>query len=349
MIDPLLLKKLKKIFIFLIIYTLLFIGFFSTISYTLPFVLAFLIACLMKPLTEFFKKRLHMSNTFSSLISTILSFALITGVITLIVMKVAVESRDILASLPHINIDNITNYFMSTLDTFKNFYESLDPTIINQVQSQISSITSGVINIFGVVLEKLIKLAMSMPLIFMLILVTLLATFFISRDLPDIKKRLYSALSPSGQDRFKYIWEETNRMLFKYIKSYGIIIFITFLVTLIGFSLLNVKYAFMLSLLCGVLDILPILGIAATYIPLAIYYWVIGNHFISIGLLVLYAVATVIRHIVEPKIVSQSLNLHPVAVLAAIFIGLKAYGFLGMIYLIFLMLFYNILKKVEVL
>lgn len=94
---------------------------------------------------------------------------------------------------------------------------------------------------------------------------------------------------------------------------------------------------------------MPILGIACVYLPLAIYYWLIGDHIVAIFLLVLYIAVTVVRNIIEPKIVSQSLNLHPVAVLAAMFIGLKAYGFLGMLYLIFLMIFYNILKKVNVL
>lgn len=348
-IDPLLLQKLKKVSIFLVVYTVLFVGFFSTISYTLPFVLAIIIAYLMKPLTNFFKSKFNMSNGFSSFISTVISFSLITLAITLLVMKITVESRDILLSLPNINIKSITSFFMSSIENLKHFYENLDPSITKQLEAQIASVASGIIDVFGVMLDKLVTLALSLPMIFMVILVTLLATFFISKDLTSIQNRIVNALSPSGQDKFKHFWSEANRMLFQYIKSYGIIIFITFLLTWIGFGLVGIKYSFMLSLLSGFLDILPILGIASVYIPLAIYYWIIGDHVIAIFILVLYAVVTVVRNIVEPKIVSQSLNLHPVAVLAAIFIGLKAYGFLGMVYLIFLMLFYNILKNVKVL
>ncbi|KMT21764.1 sporulation integral membrane protein YtvI [Clostridium cylindrosporum] len=349
MLDPLLISKIKKTAIFLIAYTVLFVGFFSTISYTLPFVLAFIIAYLTRPLTEFLKRKLKISSGLSSLITTTISFAIITLIITLLIMKVATESKELLASLPSININDITNYFMSSIDYLRHFYETLDPSIIKQAEAQVASIASSLVDIIGVLLDKLVRLAMSLPLIFMVILVTLLATFFISKDLPDIQKRLIRALSPSGQDRVKYFWSETNKMLFQYIKSYGIIIFITFILTLVGFRILDLKYAFMLSLLSAFFDILPILGIASIYIPLAIYYWIIGDHMISIVILILYGVVTIVRHIVEPKLVSSSLNLHPVAVLAAIFIGLKAYGFLGMVYLIFLMLFYNILKKVNVL
>ncbi|MEF9952697.1 MAG: sporulation integral membrane protein YtvI [Clostridium sp.] len=349
MFDPVLLAKLKKIGIFLIVYTLLFVGFFSTIKYTLPFVLAFLIAILTKPLTDFFKRRLNLSSGFSSLISTVISFSLITLVLFLLIMKVATESKDILLSLPSIDIDSISNYFMQQFDSLKNFYEHLDPSIITQIKAQVAAVATGFIALIGVLLEKVIALAMSLPLIFMVILVTLLATFFISKDLNKIQRKCLSSLSPSGQDKFKNFWTEANKMLFQYVKSYGIIIFITFLLTWIGFSILGVEYSFMLSLLSGVLDLLPILGIAAVYFPLAIYYWIMGNHVVAIIIVVLYAVVTIVRNIVEPKLVSSSLNLHPVAVLAAIFIGLQAYGFLGMVFLIFLMLFYNILKKVNVL
>lgn len=348
-IDPLLVKKLIKIGIFLAVYTVLFVLFFGTISYTLPFVLALIIAYLTKPLTNFFKRKFNMSSGISALISTVISFLLIMLVLTLLVTKIAVESRDILNSLPTININSITEFFMSSLDNLKHLYQSLDPSITKQLESQISSIASGAIDVFGVLLNNLLKLAISLPMIFMVILVTLLATFFISKDLSLIQNRIVHALSPSGQDKFKHFWSEANRMLFQYIKSYGIIIFITFALTWIGFGIVGIKYSFMLSLLSGILDILPILGIAIVYIPLAIYYWIIGDHVIAIFILVLYAVVTIVRNIVEPKIVSQSLNLHPVAVLAAMFIGLKAYGFLGMFYLILLLISYNILKNVKVL
>lgn len=349
MLDPLLIKKIRKTAIFLALYTVIFIAFFSTISYTFPFILAFIIAYLMKPLTEFFQKKFNMSNGISSLLSTIISFTLIILLLTLLITKISTEAKSILTSLPGVNIDSISNYIMSNLDAMKNFYDSLDPTLSTQIQNQISSIATALIDFMGTLLNTVIKIAMSLPIIFMVIIIILLATFFISKDLPAIQKRFFNALSPSGQNKFRHFWSESNRMLFQYIKSYGLIIFITFLLTWVGFGILGVHYSFILSLLSGFLDIMPILGIACVYIPLSIYYWLIGDHVVSIFLIVLYIAVTVVRNIIEPKIVSQSLNLHPVAVLAAMFIGLKAYGFLGMLYLIFLMIFYNILKKVNVL
>jgi len=95
--------------------------------------------------------------------------------------------------------------------------------------------------------------------------------------------------------------------------------------------------------------LLPIFGIGAIYIPLIIIFFISSNYVAALGLLISYIVITIVRQIIEPKIVSSSLGINPVAVLASIFIGLKAYGLVGMLFCMFLVVFYNILKKVEVL
>jgi len=111
-----------------------------------------------------------------------------------------------------------------------------------------------------------------------------------------------------------------------------------------------VKYAVILSIIAAIFDILPILGIGGIYIPLAlIYMFIQKDYFTSFGILIWYIVVTVVRQILEPKIVSSSLGIHPVAVLASIFIGLKVNGLSGMFFCIFLVVFYKVLKSVEVL
>jgi predicted PurR-regulated permease PerM len=74
-----------------------------------------------------------------------------------------------------------------------------------------------------------------------------------------------------------------------------------------------------------------------------------GKYATAIGLIVLLTAITIIRQIIEPKLYASTLGLHPAAVLVAIFIGIKAYGFLGMIYLLCVMVLYKILRKVKVL
>jgi predicted PurR-regulated permease PerM len=138
-------------------------------------------------------------------------------------------------------------------------------------------------------------------------------------------------------------------MLVHYFFSYLGVVSITFVITLAGFMGLGVRYTLLLSFLAALFDMLPILGMAMIYIPVAIVFFLTGNYFVGVAVLVLYVIAMVVRQIVEPKIVSTSLGVHPVAIIAALFIGLMANGILGMIFCVFLVIFYNVLNKAGVL
>ena len=212
--------------------------------------------------------------------------------------------------------------------------------------NQLSSLT---VTLTGNIISGVLNFLASVPYMLMVILFTLIATYFFTKDYKQARVKMKKLIPNSSTDRAAFIISETKRMLGNYVFSYLIIITITFSITLIGFSLFRVPYAFLLSLLSGLFDFVPILGIGAIYVPVSIVYILNGNYMVGVGLLLLYFAITIERHIIEPKIVSSSLGLHPVSVLAAIFIGLKANGISGMFFCIFLVVFYNIFKKINIL
>jgi len=79
------------------------------------------------------------------------------------------------------------------------------------------------------------------------------------------------------------------------------------------------------------MDIIPVLGPGTLIIPWAVWSFVVGDIGFGIGLLVIYIIVSVTRYILEPKIVGDRVGLHPLAALAAIFIGMKLFGLVGLI------------------
>ncbi|MCI2202576.1 sporulation integral membrane protein YtvI, partial [Clostridium sp.] len=196
----------------------------------------------------------------------------------------------------------------------------------------------------------IINFAAIIPYAIMVILFTLLSTYFFTKDFVEVKSKLFSFLPISKTNKLISIYTESKKMLGNYLLSYLIIISVTFIETLIVFLIFKVKYSLVLSLICAIADILPILGIGTIYIPLALIYSIIFKNYVTaLGLIISYIIVSVVRQIIEPKIVSSSLGIHPVAVLASLFIGLKINGIIGMIFCIFLVVFYNIFKKVDLL
>lgn len=94
-----------------------------------------------------------------------------------------------------------------------------------------------------------------------------------------------------------------------------------------------------------ILDILPVVGMILIFLPLVIIYFFSGKYITVIFLVVLFSVIIITRNILEPKLLSSSLELSPLSVLIAIFVGLNIAGFKGMIYLMALFISFNFYKK----
>lgn len=346
------LKKIDKLIIFFVLYTFIFVVFFGTIGYTLPFVFALVLALFLKIPTSYLMKKLKIKSTIASLFTTTVFFTIIVVLLTIIITTITSESIQLAKnaqSYVSSNKDNILDFFNNLQD----YYKNLDPSILSNIEANITNYITKTINLSMDISTKLFSQTLGfvsvIPYTLMVLLFTLLTTYFFTKDLSSSSNKIFDLIPEKNEHRVHYIFDESKKMLKNYLLSYLIIITITFLETLIVFSVFKVKYAVTLSILCGFFDLLPILGIGAIYIPSIIIFFISGNYVAALGLLISYIIITIVRQIIEPKIVSTSLGIHPVAVLASIFIGLKANGILGMLFCMFFLVFYNILKKVEVL
>jgi sporulation integral membrane protein YtvI len=115
-----------------------------------------------------------------------------------------------------------------------------------------------------------------------------------------------------------------------YVKAYGMLFFITFAELFIAFLIIRIEYSFVIALLIALIDVLPVLGAGAVLIPWGIISMVFGNYSVGIPILISYAVITVVRQIIEPRIVGKFIGLPPLAALASMYIGLKLMGVIGL-------------------
>lgn len=346
MFDEAFITKLKRVGIFIVVFTILFFIFIKIIAYTIPFIIAFLIALSTKPLVSLLRKHLKVSKSVAALISTIIVFFGLLIAIFTVVYKITDESRQLLASIP--SIDTIQNEVGEGVSKVRVYFNHINPSIAKKAQEEISNLLATSFDITSGILNTLIAYAAGVPTFFMLIIVTLLSTYFFAKDSPDITNLITNIFADKLKSRVRDVLFEATRMLGEYIKAYSLIVTISFLEIFIGLSILRVKYALILSLLCWILELVPILGIFIVFFPLISLYFISNNYFTAISLFILWIIVVAVRQIIEPKIVSSSLGLHPLAVLAAIFIGLTAYGFVGMIYILSALVFYRILDKVGI-
>ena len=186
----------------------------------------------------------------------------------------------------------------------------------------LSSLASGVTAIAGAI-----------PQVFLFIVVTLISLVYFALDYDRIGGFISSLLPKKASGAFSRVADGTLSVLGKYLRSYSLILIITYVTVFIGFMLLRVEHALVIAIFVALLDILPVIGVGTVLVPWSIFELASGNRFLGIGLLVLFVVNAVIRQLAEPKIVGKNLNLHPIITLIMLYVGYALFGFAGLLLL----------------
>ncbi len=244
---------------------------------------------------------------------------------------------------------DIYTYIMELSTLFPTYF---DKAFIDSIQSTLAdaaaTLIKSTLNFSAIIIPKIISIISSIPYIAMVIIFTLISTYYLTLRVISPSSNSIEKYAPKTGKKFLEVSLQMRKMVGNYALSYLLIVFITFLFTFIGFLILDIKYAFLLSLLCAIFDLLPVVGMPLIYIPLSVFYFTKDSYFTAVALIILCIFIFIARQIIEPKIMSTTLGLNPVAVLAAIFIGLQVNGVIGMLFCMFLVVFYTVLKELRV-
>jgi sporulation integral membrane protein YtvI len=162
-------------------------------------------------------------------------------------------------------------------------------------------------------------------------LIFFLATFYYTVDFSETNAALLSYLPPKVSARLQSTGEKIGYFGKRYLRAYLLLLLLTLGELWVGLLLLRVSYAFGLAFLIAILDFLPVIGVGTVLIPWAATTALFGNYPLALGLVILFAVITVVRQIAEPRILGSQLGLSPLATLCATYIGYRAFGFLGLL------------------
>jgi sporulation integral membrane protein YtvI len=160
----------------------------------------------------------------------------------------------------------------------------------------------------------------------------LLAAFLISARLPRLKTGLKEKLPKSWQETYVPALRRVGASMGGWLKAQLKLCAVTWGIVSIGFLLLGIAYAPGWAALVAVVDAVPILGTGTVLVPWALVCFLQGENLRAIGLLCTYGVAATARTVLEPRLVGRHLGLDPLATLAALYVGYRFWGFLGLLF-----------------
>lgn len=178
--------------------------------------------------------------------------------------------------------------------------------------------------------EAVGRFASNIPLIIVNIVMTLLAAYFFVAE-RDYFNQMWTYLPKSIASKLSLIFSSLKQSVGGYIKSQFKIEIWIYLLLVIGFLILRVEYGFLIALLIAFLDLLPIFGSGIVLIPWAIVKLFNADYFSFAGLLIIQVVCQVVRQIIQPKIMGDTIGVPPIPTLFLLYLGFRLGGIFGMI------------------
>lgn len=298
----------------------------------MPFILAIIFAIVIEPVVNFFEVRTSMHRSIAVLLSLVL---VIGGFVALLVMIALVLIRETteLYKLALARSDFIIDQVLVAIDQYRiSFLQlNLPPEVESTLQVNLQKALDMTQQLMNNMIETLAQGFIKLPSILIFIGIATVATYLIIKDRAIIRTFVIRAMPSSVRADGTNIVNELLKALSGFVKAYSILITITAVLTLVSLKILAVKYALLIGLLVGIMDILPILGPGLVFMPWIMWEFIKGNTGMGFSLIVVYVVITVVRQFLEPQIVGDSIGLHPLVTLIALYVGLQLGGLLGMI------------------
>ena len=330
----------KKVFLVNTLYVIViagiaFLAFKYLVPVFFPFIMAFLIAILLHvPITKI-SARVPLNKKGLSILITAAFFGISFFLILLAGNRIITWCTQVIPKLPGFYNETIypwLNEWLNEIEQDSNgLLASITPYITDFMENLSVNLGNSISEYSGKALSFLSGFAASIPGMVVKLVITVVATFFISADFDEIKDAIKTVMPQKAVNAADHIQKQIGATVKIYLKSYSFLMGLTFLELFIGFLLLKVRQPFLLALMIAIFDILPVLGTGGILIPWAVFAFLLKQYPMGIGILVLYLVITVIRNIVEPKIVGKQMGLHPLVTLIALTVGMKFLGIAGLI------------------
>lgn len=331
-------RKYLKVFLnlFLVLCLALIIIFWvpQIILFFLPFVMGYLISMIASPAVRFFEEKLRIKRKAGTAFVIISVIALVVFGIYLIFTRLTEEIQGFVNELPllWVEIEQDINNVGANLDViFKRFptdIQKASKTALLEIHKYIGDIIGSIgtptINAVG-------NFAKQLPGLIIGIIMTLLSAYFFVAEKYTVSQLVEKYFAPSLCEKYNVLRRSLAKAVGGYFKAQLRIEVWMYLLLVIGFTLLQVDYALLISLGVAFLDLLPFLGTGTILVPWSIIKFLSGDYTMALSLLIIWGVGQLARQLIQPKIVGDYVGVPPLPTLVLLFIGFRLGGVIGMI------------------
>lgn len=304
------------------------------IVYFTPFVVGGIIALIVNPVVRFMEKRIKIVRRAGSAVVIILTIALVVF-LGYIVISMLIEQLVGFGG-------NLQDVWQGVSDTMTEISKSFDRYVARMpiaVRDWVTDFfagfndntTSFVQGLGTPMAEAATTFAKNFPLVLISIIMSILSAYFFVAEREYLVNMVKKLTPDTLLNRWDVVYTALKDAVGGYFRAQFKIMGVVFVILLVGMMVLGIDYAILLALLIALLDFLPFFGTGAVMWPWAIYQFLEQDYKMAIGLLIIWGVSQLIRQLIQPKMVGDSIGLEPIPTLILLYVGFRVGGAFGLI------------------
>jgi len=303
-------------------------------EYLLPVCMPVLLGILAAWLVVWISRKAHCTHRLFRIFLSLLIYGLIGLLVGILTVRAVSVITGLIKWLPEVYELKLKPFAMLCYSWGTETIAQLNPALLSALEKVLEGLLSALETLFAGLSELAVNLvsgiATGVPALVLSILAMIFSTMFLVADYDRIALFVGEHTPMSMKKLLGNLKRYLKDTLFVVIRSYLIIMILTFTELSILFAMFGIESPLLKAGLIAVFDLLPILGTGGIMIPWFVTSFVLGYTRLGIELLIIYIIVTIVRNYVEPKVVGTQLGLHPIITLASMFVGLRVFGFWGL-------------------
>lgn len=328
------LKITVNLFVALFTIVLLCVVLPKVIVFFMPFVIGWIISLIANPLVRLLERKLKLVRKHGSMITIIGVLAAVILIGYFAGAKLVSEAVNLIENIPQM-YENSKEDFEEISNNLQVFYDRLPgdvQTSISKISEELSGYIGSAVQAIGEpTFEAAGNFAKNVPGTLIGIIMCIISAYFFTADRDNIIEIMRKVVPEGVWKRCSDVVSDLKHVVGGYFKAQFKIMIVVYIILIVGLLILKVDYVLLVGLLIAFLDALPFFGTGTVLGPWAILKILSGDYAMAVGLIILYLVTQLVRQLIQPKIVGDSIGMNPLAALFFMFLGYKFSSIIGMI------------------
>lgn len=304
------------------------------LMFFMPFLIGWILAMIANPLVRFLEKKLKIVRKAGTVVVIVLVLGLVALGSYLLAVKITEEVAGFIRQFPDMweaikgDLTDAQQRIAHLLDRMPQElhveWADVETLLTDYAVGFMEGIRRPAIDWAG-------SLAKNLPLVIISIIFSLLSAYFFIAEREQVLSWVHGCTPKSLQEKWGVVYNSLAQAVGGYFKAQLKIMGIVYIIVLVGLLFCQVNYAVIIAFFIALLDFFPFFGTGTVMVPWAVIKVLSGDYMIALGLVITWGISQVVRQVIQPKIMGDSMGMHPIPSLFLLYIGFRLGGAPGLI------------------